>query len=61
MHGDNDHTVWEGVKLKGYPVATYSRGSLVYRDGEFLGKKGAGRFVKCKPVKFAGPDVANIK
>ncbi|MDR2132261.1 MAG: amidohydrolase family protein, partial [Clostridiales Family XIII bacterium] len=61
MHGDNDHTVWEGVKLKGYPVATYSRGSLVYQDGKFLGKKGAGGFVKCKPVEFAGPDIANIK
>jgi dihydropyrimidinase len=61
MHGDNDHTVWEGVRLKGYPAATYSRGSLVYQDGKFLGKKGAGRFVKCKPVKITGPDIANIR
>jgi dihydropyrimidinase len=61
MHGDNDHTIWEGVTLKGYPVATYSRGSLVYRDGEFLGKKGAGKFIKCKPIEIKGPDIANIK
>jgi dihydropyrimidinase len=61
MHGDNDHTVWEGIKLKGYPVATYSRGSLVYQNGEFLGKKGAGKFVKCRPIRITGPDIANIK
>ncbi|MBR0598839.1 dihydropyrimidinase [Sinanaerobacter chloroacetimidivorans] len=55
MHGDTDHTIWEGAKLKGYPVATYSRGNLVYKDGEFLGKKGDGKFIKCKPLKFTGP------
>ena len=33
MHGDTDHTIWEGVKLKGYPEATYSRGKLVFKDG----------------------------
>ncbi|MDR3242559.1 MAG: dihydropyrimidinase [Clostridiales Family XIII bacterium] len=61
MHGNNDHTIWEGVELKGYPIATYSRGSLVYKDGEFLGSKGAGKFVKCKPIKLTGPDLRNIK
>lgn len=46
MHSDCDHTIWEGVKLKGYPVSTYLRGQLVYKDGEFLGKPGLGRFVR---------------
>ena len=46
MHSDCDHTVWEGIKLKGYPEATYSRGRLVYKNGEFLGEKGWGKFVK---------------
>lgn len=61
MHGATDHTIWEGAKLKGYPVATYSRGTLVYKNGKFLGKKGSGRFIKCKPVKLTSPDLANIK
>jgi dihydropyrimidinase len=52
MHSDCDHTIWEGVKLKGYPIATYSRGNLVYKDGQFFGKKGAGKFVKCNQIKF---------
>lgn len=46
MHSDYDHTIWEGVSLHGYPVMTFSRGKLVYRDGEFVGEPGWGRFVK---------------
>ncbi len=47
MHSNCDHTIWEGVKLKGYPVKTFSRGKLVYDSGEFVGEKGHGEFVKC--------------
>lgn len=47
MHSDCDHTIWEGVKLNGYPVQTYSRGRLVYDNDEFLGEQGWGKFVKC--------------
>jgi hypothetical protein len=61
MHGATDHTIWEGVNLKGYPQATYSRGTLVYENGKFYGVKGAGRFVKCKPIKLTTPDLNNIK
>ncbi len=48
MHSDSDHTIWEGVKLKGYPFMTFSRGKLVYKDGEFLGKPGWGKFLRRK-------------
>lgn len=48
MHSDCDHTIWEGVRLKGYPEQTYSRGRLVYDNGEFVGESGWGKFVKCK-------------
>ncbi|MGN0178985.1 MAG: dihydropyrimidinase [Monoglobaceae bacterium] len=47
MHSDCDHTIWEGITLKGYPEQTYSRGKLVYDNGEFVGEKGWGSFVKC--------------
>ncbi|KOA20092.1 D-hydantoinase [Clostridium homopropionicum DSM 5847] len=46
MHSDYDHTIWEGKKLSGYPVMTFSRGKLVYKDGKFLGEPGWGKFVK---------------
>ncbi len=55
MHGDTDHTIWEGVKLKGYPQATYSRGRLVFQDGRFLGKRGDGKLIHCKKLDFKGP------
>lgn len=48
MHSDCDHTIWEGIKLKGYPEQTYSRGRLVYDKGEFVGESGWGKFVKCR-------------
>lgn len=46
MHSDYDHTIWEGVSLHGYPVQTYSRGRLVYDNGEFVGEAGWGKFIK---------------
>ena len=46
MHSDYDHTIWEGKELHGYPVMTFSRGKLVYQDGEFVGEPGWGKFVK---------------
>jgi len=46
MHSTIDYTIWEGTPIKGYPVRTYSRGELIYKEGEFLGKQGHGRFVK---------------
>ncbi len=51
MHSDVDYTIWEGLELKGYPMMTFSRGNLVYNNGEFLGTPGAGKFVKCKGRK----------
>ncbi len=49
MHSDYDHTIWEGKKLKGYPIKTFVRGSLVFEDGAFVGKAGSGRYVKREP------------
>ena len=50
MHSDYDHTIWEGKTFKGYPVQTYVRGKLVYKNGEFVGEAGYGSFVKRTPA-----------
>lgn len=55
MHGNTDHTIWEGVELKGYPEATYVRGKIVFKGGVFLGSRGAGKLIRCKPLKLTGP------
>ena len=46
MHSDYDHTIWEGIRLKGYPVKTFLRGQLVYDEGKYTGKPGEGRYIK---------------
>ncbi|HBE77380.1 MAG TPA: dihydropyrimidinase [Firmicutes bacterium] len=48
MHSAVDYTIWEGVTLTGYPVLTFSRGQLVYKEGQFVGQPGWGKFVKCR-------------
>ncbi len=48
MHSKVDYTIWEGVTVTGYPIQTFSRGQLVFTDGQFVGQPGWGRFVKCR-------------
>jgi dihydropyrimidinase len=57
MHGLTDHTIWEGVEIKGYPEIVYSRGRLIAKDGKFFGKKGEGKFVHCKPIRLTSPQL----
>ena len=49
MHSDYDHTIWEGLKLHGYPIMTFLRGSMVYKEGRFIGEPGKGKFIKRVP------------
>jgi dihydropyrimidinase len=46
LHSRCDYTPYEGRYLRGYPVATVSRGEIVMRDGEFTGRAGRGRLVQ---------------
>ena len=46
LHENVDYTPYEGFKLKGYPVATISRGTVVAKEGQFVGKEGRGQFIK---------------
>jgi dihydropyrimidinase len=52
MHSNVDYTIWEGTEMSGYPVMTFSRGKLVFKDGQFVGEAGWGRFVKCRSFKM---------
>ncbi len=46
LHGLAGYTPYEGMTVQGRVVATLSRGKVVYRDGQFLGKPGHGRYVR---------------
>ncbi|MBS4177365.1 dihydropyrimidinase [Lederbergia citrea] len=41
-----DYNAFEGLKVTGEPVSVLSRGEFVIRDKKFVGKLGAGRYVK---------------
>jgi dihydropyrimidinase len=45
-HMDVDYSCYEGREVQGASDVVLSRGSVIVRNGEFTGKKGAGRFIK---------------
>ena len=40
-----DYSIWEGQRLRGWPVLTIMRGLVVARDGAFVGEPGGGRYL----------------
>jgi dihydropyrimidinase len=55
LHDNMDYTPYEGMTVKGWPVATFSRGEAVSRDGKPAGKPGRGRFLPCERPEPARP------
>ncbi|MGD2107273.1 MAG: amidohydrolase family protein [Nitrosopumilaceae archaeon] len=47
--GFSDYIVYEGMRLKGWPVKTFVRGKIVAEDFEVIGKLGHGKLVE-RPV-----------
>ncbi|MGM9923866.1 MAG: dihydropyrimidinase [Bacillus sp. (in: firmicutes)] len=45
-HMAADYNPFEGVKVTGEPVSVLSRGEFVIRDKQFVGKAGAGEYIK---------------
>lgn len=48
MHSNVDYTIYEGKKLKGWPVVTISRGEVIVEGGKLKAEAGRGKFVKRK-------------
>ena len=56
MHDAMDYTPYEGREVTGWPVATLLRGRPVWRDGEFTGEAGGGKFHECaRPPALDAP------
>jgi dihydropyrimidinase len=45
LHDRMDYTPYEGMRVRGWPVMTLSRGEVVWDDGEVLGAAGRGKFL----------------
>ena len=46
---------YEGIEVTGWPVSTMVRGKFVVRDGELVGKEGAGGYVSREKSPLAVP------
>ena len=46
LFGDSDFSVYEGIKLKGWPRYTISRGEIIQKDGVITAEPGRGKYLK---------------
>ncbi len=49
VHSAAGYTPFEGMRIKGRVQATVRRGEFLVRDGEFVGKRGSGEFIRREP------------
>ena len=52
LHENVDYTPYEGFALKGFPVMTLLRGSVLVEDGQIHAKPGQGIYLKCELPRF---------
>jgi len=55
LHERVDWTPYEGLRLRGWPRFTLSRGEVIVEDGRFVGRAGHGRFVPRKLETSCAP------
>jgi allantoinase len=46
LHSKQKYTLFDGWKCRGWPAVTIVRGTIVFQDGEIIGKPGYGQFQK---------------
>ena len=46
LFGDSDFSVYEGMKLKGWPRYTISRGEVIQKDGKIVAESGRGKYIR---------------
>lgn len=51
LHGREDYSPYDGLRLRGWPVMTIANGAVIVEDGEFIGERGAGRFIFREPLR----------
>jgi dihydropyrimidinase len=57
LHHNVDYTPYEGMKLRGYPEITLSRGEIVWQQGQPISAKlGRGQFLPCEVSSLARPN-----
>lgn len=52
QHSNNDYNAFEAMEIEGRPSFVTVRGKVQVKDGEFVGERGRGRFLKREPAHF---------
>ena len=47
LHHNVDYTPYEGMRVRGWPVTTVSRGEILWSDGQFHAPESHGQFLRC--------------
>ena len=55
LHDAMDYTPYEGIKVRGWPTHTISRGEVVWADEQFTAEQGRGEFLPCAKPTPARP------
>lgn len=50
LGSNSDFSIYEGRALRGWPVLTVSRGTVVMQDGQVVGEEGHGRYLRREPT-----------
>jgi dihydropyrimidinase len=48
----SDYSPYEGIEVQGYPSTTILRGNIIVENGQFLGEKGFGQFIRRKQPQY---------
>ena len=57
LHSNIDYSIYHDVTVTGYPVMTILRGRVIVEEGEFIGAKGLGKFIRSEPFPAGPPDL----
>jgi dihydroorotase len=55
MYSKPGWTPYEDWRIRGVPVLTIRRGTVIARDGKVTGEPGSGRYIPGRPQRFADP------
>ena len=55
LHHTSDYTPYEGLKVKGWPVMTIVRGTVVCEEGKIVGEPGYGQHIPRELSPYAIP------
>lgn len=51
LHMNVDHSPYDHITVRGYPILTMQRGHAIAKEGDFIGEVGAGQFLRRRRIE----------